>query len=103
MPLCARSFLRGRKLPGTVRLTRTGAERASSGLPGLGAGLVPGSAAAQPERGAGGIGPPDPSSSVGTLREGMASSGGTLAPRGSGVGGVSIAANGGAGPSERVI
>ena len=103
VPLCARSFLRGRKLPGTVRLTRTGAERAPSGLPGMGAGLVPGSAAAQPERSAGGTGPPDPSSSAETWSEGMASSGGTIAPRGSGSGGVSIAANGGACSSERVI
>jgi len=77
-----------------VRVTRTGAERAASGLPGSAAlpGLGPGSSALQPGRGAGGP-------HAEGQEQGAGSGGGSA---GRGASGGAAAANGASGPSERV-
>ena len=92
--LHARSFLRGRKLPGTVRLTRTASEHATRAPPGFSPGLE--GAAQRPESGAGAGGSGAGGGGRTSGAEGLGE-GGTLATRRG-----AAAANGGAGSSGRV-
>ena len=93
--LLVRSFLRGRKLPGTVRLTRTASEHATRAPPGSTPGLE--GAAQQPERGARAEDPGAGSGGGTSGAEGPGDRGNLATQRGGGG-----AANGGAGPSSRV-
>ena len=91
-----RSFLRGRKLPGTVRLTRTASEHAPRAPPGSSPGLE--GTNRQPDRGEG-AGGREAGSGGGTIGAEGPGEGGTLAGR---RGGGGAANGGGAGPSGRV-